>query len=131
MLNAVLVSSLLFGVMHLSNVMFRSSPALVVAQAIGAACFGVGFAALRLRTGTIWPLLVLHMLTDLLGQLARLPAIPFFVTQDIVLLCYGLYLVRGSRRHQVAEESETADADASSPSTLREAAKSGRRDPRT
>ena len=121
-LSAVLISSLLFGVMHLSNVMFRSSPALVVAQAIGAACFGVGFAALRLRTGTIWPLLVLHMLTDLFGQLARLPAIPFFVTQDIVLLCYGLYLVRGSRRHQVAEESETADAATSSPSTLREAA---------
>ena len=105
-LSAVLISSLLFGVMHLSNVMFRSSPALVVAQAIGAVCFGVGFAALRLRTGTIWPLLVLHMLTDLFGQLARLPAeSPFFVTQDIVLLCYGLYLVHGSRRHQVAEES--------------------------
>jgi len=121
-LSAVLVSSLLFGVMHLTNVMFRSSPALVVAQAIGAACFGVGYAALRLRTNTIWPLLVLHMLTDLFGQLARLPAIPFFVTQDIVLLCYGLYLVRGPRLHQVAEESETAGAAVSSPSTLKKAA---------
>jgi hypothetical protein len=71
------------------------SPAFVVAQAFGTACFGVGFAALRLRTGTIWPLLVLHMLTDLFGQLARLPVTPFLMTQDVVLLAYGLYLVRG------------------------------------
>ncbi|MEI6727386.1 MAG: DUF998 domain-containing protein [Actinomycetes bacterium] len=121
-LSAVLVSSLLFGVMHLSNVMFRSSPALVVAQAIGAACFGVGFAALRLRTGTIWPLLVLHMLTDLFGQLARLPAIPFFVAQDIVLIGYGLYLVRGPRARQIVEESDATDATTSDAAPLREAA---------
>ena len=83
-LGAVLAYSLLFGVMHLSNVLFRSSPALVAAQAVGAACFGVGYAALRLRTNTLWP---------------RLPAIPFFVTQDVILLAYGLYLVVGLARH--------------------------------
>ena len=99
-LGAVLVSSLLFGVMHMGNMLFRSSPALVAAQAVGAACFGVGYAALRLRTNTLWPLLALHMLTDLFGQLARLPAIPFFVTQDVILLAYGLYLVRGLRAGQ-------------------------------
>jgi len=39
-----------------------------------------------------------------------------------VLLCYGLYLVRGPQLHQVAEESETAGAAVSSPSTLKKAA---------
>lgn len=109
-LGAVLLSSLLFGAMHLGNVLFRSSPALVAAQAVGAACFGVGYAALRLRTNTLWPLLALHMFTDLFGQLARLPAIPFFVTQDVILLAYGLYLVRGLRAAQ-APALDAADAD--------------------
>lgn len=105
-LAAVLISSALFGAMHLSNLVFRGNPALVGAQAFGAACFGVGYAALRLRTNTIWPLLVLHMLTDLFGRIASLPAIPFFVTQDVILLAYGLYLVRGLR---IAGARPTAD----------------------
>ncbi len=123
-LGAVLISSLLFGVMHLSNVLFRSSPGLVAAQAVGAACFGVGYAALRLRTNTLWPLLALHMLTDLFGQLAKLPAIPFFVTQDVILLAYGLYLVRGLRAGQALalDDAGEDDEETVEAAQLREAA---------
>jgi uncharacterized protein len=93
---AVLLSSALFGAAHLTNVLFRGNPALVAAQAVGAFSFGVGYAALRVRTGTIWPLMVLHMLTDLLAAVGGLPRIPILVAQDVILLGYGLFLLRGA-----------------------------------
>jgi membrane protease YdiL (CAAX protease family) len=97
-LPAVLFCSLLFGAAHLGNVFFRESVALVVAQAVGAFCFGVGYAALRLRTGTLWPLIVLHMLSNTFAALGALPAIPILVGQDVVLLVYGLVLLRTQRQ---------------------------------
>lgn len=93
-LAAVLFGSLLFGAAHLPNVLFRDSAILVVAQAIGAFCFGVGYAAIALRMGTIWPLMVLHALTDLCAAVGALPRIPILVGQDVVLLVVGLWLLR-------------------------------------
>jgi hypothetical protein len=97
-LPAVLFCSLLFGASHFANVLFRHSVPLVAAQAVGAFCFGVGYAALALRIGTIWPLMVLHALTDLCAAVGALPKIPILVGQDIVLLALGLWLLRGTRR---------------------------------
>ncbi len=97
-LPAVLFGSLLFGASHFANVLFRDSVTLVAAQALGAFCFGVGYAAIALRIGTIWPLMVLHTLTDLFAAVGALPKIPILVGQDIVLLAVGLWLLRGTRR---------------------------------
>ncbi|GAA1936947.1 CPBP family intramembrane glutamic endopeptidase [Nocardioides marmoribigeumensis] len=91
---AVLVGSALFGLAHLANLLYRDSPGLVLAQCWGAFCFGVGYAALRARTGTLVPLVVLHFLTDLAAQVGQVPAIPVLVAQDVVLLGLGLLLVR-------------------------------------
>ena len=74
-LPAVLFGSLLFGASHLANVLFRDNVTLVAAQAVGAFCFGVGYAAIALRIGTIWPLMVLHALTDLFAAVGALPKI--------------------------------------------------------
>ena len=94
----VLVGSALFGLAHLGNVLYRDSVTLVLAQAWGAFCFGVGYAALRRRTNTIVPLMALHLLTDLCAAAAAGPAIPFLVGQDIVLLTFGsVLLLRDSR----------------------------------
>jgi membrane protease YdiL (CAAX protease family) len=94
---AALLGSLLFGAAHLTNVLFRDGAPLVLAQAVGAFCFGVGYAALRLRTGALWPLMVAHLLTDLLPHVGRWPAIPVFVAQDVVLLVVGVVLLRAPR----------------------------------
>jgi membrane protease YdiL (CAAX protease family) len=91
---AVWLGSALFGAAHLVNVAFRGSVALVVAQAFGAFCFGVGYAALRWRTNTIWPLMVLHLTTDLFAAVGGLPKIPVLVAQDVVLLILGVTLMR-------------------------------------
>jgi membrane protease YdiL (CAAX protease family) len=91
---AVLLSALLFGCAHLVNVLFRN-PAIVFAQALGAATEGVGLAALRVRTNTLWPLIALHALEDLLLHFGRLPTIPVNVAQSVILFAYGLWLLGG------------------------------------
>ena len=48
-LRAALFSSALFGLAHLSNLVFGANLWVTIAQVVGAACYGVGFAALRLR----------------------------------------------------------------------------------
>jgi membrane protease YdiL (CAAX protease family) len=93
-MRAALISSVLFGLAHFSNLLVRSNPAIVAAQALGAFCDGFGFAALRIRTNTIWFLILLHAIHDLLLQLTNLPAIPLDVAQVTLLLLYGIYLLR-------------------------------------
>ena len=93
-IRAVLLSALLFALLHSTNLLFRN-PAIVLAQMVGAFCFGVAFAALRLRTKTIWFVFGLHMLHDLFLHLTVFPVIPLNVVQDVILLIYGVYLLRG------------------------------------
>ena len=94
---AVLGSSALFAAAHLPNMLFGQAPAITLAQAVGTFCFGVGYAVLRLRTGSVLPLMVLHFLTDLLLRVDTLPAWAHWTAMvggDTVLLVYGL-LLRG------------------------------------
>jgi membrane protease YdiL (CAAX protease family) len=66
----VLITAVLFGLLHSLNILIGWNPQAVISQ-IGFA-FAVGFcyAALRLRTGLIWPLMILHFLTDFSAFLA-------------------------------------------------------------
>jgi hypothetical protein len=67
---------------------------LIALQAFGSAIQGIGFAALRLRTNTIWPLIVIHMLHDLFLQMSTLP-IPLLEAFIETILCiYGMVLLR-------------------------------------
>ncbi|WP_298515825.1 CPBP family intramembrane glutamic endopeptidase [uncultured Nocardioides sp.] len=105
---AVLLAAALFGAGHLANLLYRGSPGLVLAQCWGAFCFGVGYGALRERTGTLVPLVALHAVTDLAAAVGRVPALPVLVLQDVVLLVLGLTLLarhpsrRTLTRHAVA-----------------------------
>jgi uncharacterized protein len=96
-LRAALLSSALFGLMHLCNIAFGADPATTAAQVIGAACFGVGLAALRLRGMTMWPLVLLHALGDIALQLGDVSAAwrwGIMIGGDTVLLVFGLLLLR-------------------------------------
>jgi membrane protease YdiL (CAAX protease family) len=90
---AVLITAALFGLAHLGNLVYRDGAAMVLAQAWGAFCFGVGYGALRHRTGTLVPLMVLHFVTDLAAAIGAVPTIPTLVAQDVVLLGMGLWLI--------------------------------------
>lgn len=66
-LRAVMVSSLLFGLAHLINLFNGAELGTTLVQVGYAFGFGVGFAALLLRTNTIWLGIVLHALVDANG----------------------------------------------------------------
>jgi membrane protease YdiL (CAAX protease family) len=98
---AVLISSLFFGLGHLSNSALRGFSVVILAQAFGAAVQGVGLAALRLRTKTIWPLIAIHALHDLFLQMGNLPIPLIEVPIDTIFLIYGIVLLRRSRRERL------------------------------
>ncbi len=90
----VVVSALLFGLMHIGNLLYRD-PIIVFAQMIGAFVHGIGLSAIRLRTNTIWFPVILHGLHDLALKYTNFPAIPLDVVQVTLLMIYGIYLLRG------------------------------------
>jgi hypothetical protein len=94
--------------MHILNVLSISSPAYALLQVGYAAAIGFGYAALVIRTGTIWPLILAHFLTNFAGFMAAGGAgatgpvavreIVFSAVYIILFSVYGTYLLRSDRR---------------------------------
>ncbi|WKZ44359.1 MAG: CPBP family intramembrane metalloprotease [Anaerolineales bacterium] len=91
---SVVISSLLFGLMHIGNLLYRN-PFIVFAQMIGAFVHGIGLSAIRLRTNTIWFPVILHGLHDMALKYTNFPVIPLDVVQVTLLMLYGIYILRG------------------------------------
>ncbi len=89
---------------------FRN-PFIVLAQIVGVICFGVAYAALRVRTNTIWFLMLLHGLHDLTLKLTAFLAIPLDVVQDVILLGYGLYQMRDRRALEAGASESISGAE--------------------
>jgi membrane protease YdiL (CAAX protease family) len=119
---AIVLSAVLFAALHLQNVLYRNV-FVVLSQMVGAFCFGLAYAALRVRTNTLWFLMPLHALHDLLLRFSRFPTIPLDVVQDIILLGYALWLIRrlGDDREREAQRPR-ADVPIGAPSMRRERA---------
>jgi membrane protease YdiL (CAAX protease family) len=100
---AVLVSSFLFAAPHLLNIFAGLwDPAFAVADTVAAFGIGVTFAALRIRTGSIWPSIGLHALTDFSALLAlgtievsaqSQASLTGTIAIGVVLTVYGLLIV--------------------------------------
>lgn len=95
----VILSSLLFGLVHFGNLLTRpdQSVAITAAQALGAFTEGIGFVALRLVNRSVIPVMVIHALGDLFLQLGGLPIVPVNVIQSVLFLVYGVWLLRRYR----------------------------------
>jgi membrane protease YdiL (CAAX protease family) len=101
---AIIFSALLFGLPHLFNFLGGLwDPLFVIANAVAAFGIGVTFAALVIRTGTIWPPVMIHALVNFtalvsLGSLVVPVQTPLqlalTVSAGVVLAVYGLYLIR-------------------------------------
>ena len=100
---SVVLSSVLFALLHMTNFLFRS-PFIVLAQMVGAFVHGIGLAAIRLRTNTIWFVVILHALHDLLLKYTNFPAIPLDVVQVTLIMLYGIYILRTWKHPQVVEQ---------------------------
>lgn len=72
---AILITSVLFGAVHILNVFITGELVPAVMQAVAATMSGIVFMAILLRTGSIWPAIVYHFLWDcllfLLGSAAH------------------------------------------------------------
>ena len=122
---AALISAALFGGMHILNVLAISSPAYALLQVGYAAAIGFGYAALVIRTGTIWPLILAHFLTNFAGFLAiggagstgpiAVREMVFAAVYIVLFSAYGIYLLRSHRINAVPAKSWRSAASIKKP----------------
>lgn len=101
---AALISAALFGSMHILNVLTMSNPIYALLQVGYAAAIGFAYAALVIRTGTLWPLILAHCLTNFAGFMAANGAglagpvamreFIFAAAYIALFSAYGIYLLR-------------------------------------
>lgn len=108
---AVLMCSALFGVVHTTNGLATGDVSGALWQAVAAALQGIGYAAIRLRTRSVWPMVLVHGLWDFALVTATLPhpdedgasILPYAALLAVLPLClYGVYLLRPSQRAALA-----------------------------
>lgn len=104
---AVAISSALFGLMHLANLALGSPWYSVLLQVTFAAMAGTGYAAMRLRTGSLWPPMILHALFDLTFRVTALESGTLFFSAVQMLhgigwLLYAIVVLRATEREQLA-----------------------------
>ena len=104
---AVLISSLLFGMAHTVNGLSTGDFGGALWQAAAAAMQGIGYAAIRLRTRSAWPMVLVHGLWDfaLVTAMLSTPSqgevsvLPYAALLAVLPLClYGAWLLRPSQR---------------------------------
>lgn len=109
-MKAVLISSLLFSIIHLLNLLNGEPLTLTLSQFVYATLLGITFAAIVLTTQSIWPAIVFHWLIDaavylnLIGKPDPEPTIRLAVLLIIIIVplgVYGLYLLSSSRIEQI------------------------------
>ena len=109
---AVLMSSALFGLAHTANGLASGDVSGALWQAVAATLQGIGYAAIRLRTRSIWPMVLVHGLWDYALVTATLPhpaedgasILPYVALLAVLPLClYGVYLLRPSQRAAMAQ----------------------------
>jgi hypothetical protein len=118
---AASISSIIFGLMHVLNLLYGADFLATLLQAAYAAAMGFGFAAVTLRTGAIWPVIVIHALTDFAGFVTAGSTLMTSMTATdtivyalyfVVFLVYGIFMMRAVGRTQVRR---TPDSSGSFP----------------
>jgi membrane protease YdiL (CAAX protease family) len=111
---AALITAALFGGMHILNVLAISSLAYALLQVGYATAIGFCYAALVIRTGTIWPLILAHFLTNFAGFMAAGAAgttgavaareLIFSAVYMVIFTVYGIYLLRSFNRSAMPQK---------------------------
>lgn len=97
---AVVLSSLLFGVLHMAHLFSGAAVGDVLLQVLVTLLFGLIYAGIRLRTGSIWVVIFLHALVDLFSFVGRSegagiePMAPWvMLVMAVLIIAYGVALV--------------------------------------
>lgn len=104
---SVIISSLLFGGVHTLNGLATGDFSSALWQSAAACLQGVCYAAIRLRTRSVWPMVIVHGLWDFSLVTSMMTAnatgeasiLPFAAVLAVLPLClYGVLLLRSSQR---------------------------------
>ena len=126
---AVLWSSLAFGASHLVNIVSGAYPPFVAMQVVATTAGGVALAAIRIRSGSLWPVLATHAALDVMA-IATLtgpatqspilvPVLLVWLVANLALWRYGWRLLAG--RTDVELDRLAARSPASAAPSLRPA----------
>ncbi len=105
---AVLIAAVVFGLAHATNVLAGASLWFALAQALWTFLCAFGLTAARLRTGSVWPLIISHFVLDgterilANGQAMQAP-IPALVAMVLVAFAFGVYGLVAVRQTQREE----------------------------
>ena len=102
---AVGVSSLLFGLTHTVNLLLGAPPAGVLLQVLFAGTGAAGFAALRIRTGSLWPGIALHAGYDLAFRVMEIDPSTwhgrlYYTFHGLGWLIFAVIVLRGRSRRR-------------------------------
>lgn len=117
---AVLISSALFGAVHTLNGLATGDFSSALWQSMAAFLQGVGYAAIRLRTRSVWPMVVVHGLWDFALVTSMLnttttstgegSVLPFAALLAVLpLFLYGVFLLRPSQRASLHPHADQLD----------------------
>ncbi|RSZ57669.1 CPBP family intramembrane metalloprotease [Massilia atriviolacea] len=107
---AVFLSSAVFGAVHAANGFASGDAGAALLQSVSAFLQGLAYAAIRLRTRSIWPMVLVHGLWDFSLMSSMLSAtsggensvLPYAALFAVLPMCvYGLYLMRAVRGHEM------------------------------
>ena len=107
---AAIITALLFGLSHALNGLAGKSMAETAAQIFYAVAFGFAFAALVLKKGILWPLVIVHFLIDFASFLQRPDFtlatewnILLVVALAVIFTVYGVFVMLQKQRVNVRQ----------------------------
>lgn len=109
--NAIIGSALLFGFAHAVNIVAGAHAAFTVMQIAATTAGGVTLAALRIRSGSLWPVVALHVALDVMALTTLtaggvdhpmlIPILMVWLALNLTLWAYGWRLIRGRSDDQL------------------------------
>jgi membrane protease YdiL (CAAX protease family) len=102
---AIIGSAALFGASHVVNIVAGANLPFTIMQVAATTAGGVAFAAIRIRSGSLWPLLILHVILDVMAlttltgdaveQPILIPVLLAWLALNLTLWRYGWRLLQG------------------------------------
>ncbi|MCP1452399.1 CPBP family intramembrane glutamic endopeptidase [Priestia megaterium] len=93
---AIIISSVIFGITHLGNLVGGANIPYTIIQVVFAFAFGIVFAEIFYLTKSLIPVILWHFLHDTFGYIQKQPdihgTILFAGIQTVILVAYALYM---------------------------------------
>jgi hypothetical protein len=116
-MQATLVSGIVFGLIHATNILAGADPMQTLFQVISSVGVGIFFAAVYIRCGSILPCMFYHVLHDIIAIAAESNVAEngimsakalswgdaFSLALSFVLAAVGLWLIRSAKTEQIRE----------------------------